>query len=135
MNATQLANDDVSAPDFGRTATLNHVGIPARDPEGLAAWYGRHFNLMVDGAFAYGDGWLIACEPGAPLVERPAHFGFMLDSRDKVDLWRAYFEARGIIVDAQRGGNAIFMDDPEGNSFEIFFDPTRFVSPPRPDES
>lgn len=111
------------------TLALNHVGIPARCPEALAAWYGGHFKLMVEGAFAYGDGWLIACEPGAPLTEMPAHFGFMLDNRAEVDRWKQYFEGQGITVDAQRNGNAIFMTDPEGNSFEIFFDPTRFVSP------
>ncbi|MDZ4139337.1 MAG: hypothetical protein U1D66_10735 [Erythrobacter sp.] len=129
MNAANLAPNGVSRPTLGRTFTLNHVGIPARDPERLAVWYGRHFNLMVEGAFAYGDGWMIACEPGTPLVEKPAHFGFMLDSREQVDLWKAYFDDAGIVVDVQRGGNAIFIDDPEGNSFEIFFDPTRFISP------
>jgi len=112
-----------------RGVALNHVGIPARNPEALAAWYGGHFNLMVEGAFAYGDGWLIACELGAPLTEMPAHFGFMLDNRAEVDRWKAYFDAQDIAVDAQRYGNAIFMNDPEGNSFEIFFDPTRFVAP------
>lgn len=129
MNSAHLERKDVPVMTPSRTAALNHVGIPARNPEELAKWYGRHFNLMVEGSFAYGDGWLIACELGADLVERPAHFGFMLDRREKVELWKAYFEAQGIIVDAQRGGNAIFIDDPEGNCFEIFFDPTRFVSP------
>lgn len=112
-----------------RAVALNHVGIPARNPEALAVWYGGHFNLMVEGAFAYGDGWLIACEPGAPLTEMPAHFGFMLDSRVEVDRWKKYFEGQDIAVEAQRNGNAIFINDPEGNSFEIFFDPTRFVAP------
>lgn len=111
------------------TPKLNHVGIPARCPETLAAWYGVHFKLMVEGAFAYGDGWLIACEPGSPLTEKPAHFGFMLDNRTEVDRWKEYFREQGVAVDVQRDGNAIFMTDPEGNSFEIFFDPTRFVAP------
>jgi catechol 2,3-dioxygenase-like lactoylglutathione lyase family enzyme len=115
-------------PVKARAFALNHVGIPARNPEALAAWYGSHFNLMVEGAFAYGDGWLIACEPGAPLTEMPAHFGFMLDNRAEVDRWKGYFEGQGIAVDAQRNGNAIFVTDPEGNSFEIFFDPTRFIA-------
>ncbi|UYV15398.1 VOC family protein [Porphyrobacter sp. ULC335] len=109
--------------------TLNHVGIPARDPDALAAWYGRHFELMVEGAFAYGDGWLIACEQAVQPTKMPAHFGFMLDSRGEVDRWKAYFDDQGIGVDTQRGGNAIFMTDPEGNIFEIFFDPTVFVAP------
>ena len=87
------------------------------------------FGLMVEGVFAYGDGWLIACEPGAPLVEMPAHFGFMLNNRNEVDEWKIYFEDRNIKVDSQRGGNSLFIDDPEGNSFEIFFDPTSFVPP------
>jgi hypothetical protein len=109
--------------------TLNHVGIPTRNPEALAAWYGGQFKLMVVGPFAYGDGWLIACELGAPLTEMPAHFGFMLDNRAEIDRWKEYFEGQGIAVDAQRHGNAIFVTDPEGNTFEIFFDPTRFVAP------
>lgn len=128
-----VADDHVPAENMThagvRTVALNHVGIPARNPEALAAWYGFHFNLMVEGSFAYGDGWLIACEPGAPLTEMPAHFGFMLDSRAGVDFWKKYFEGQDIAVEAQRHGNAIFMKDPEGNSFEIFFDPTRFVAP------
>lgn len=111
------------------TLTLNHVGIPARDPEALAAWYGCHFKLMVEGAFAYGDGWLIACELGAQPTKMPAHFGFMLDNHTEIDRWKEYFEGQGIAVDSQRDGNAIFLTDPEGNSFEIFFDPTRFVAP------
>lgn len=130
---SEVADDHVPAEDMTlpeeRTAALNHVGIPARNPEALAAWYGVHFNLMVEGAFAYGDDWLIACEPGAPLTEMPAHFGFKLDNRAEVDRWREYFEGQDIAVEAQRHGNAIFMNDPEGNSFEIFFDPTRFVAP------
>lgn len=128
-----VAVDQVPAEELTlvkkRSITLNHVGIPARNPEALAAWYGGHFKLMVEGAFAYGDGWLIACEPGAPLTEMPAHFGFMLDNRAEIDRWKEYFEGQGVAVDAQRNGNAIFMTDPEGNSFEIFFDPTRFVAP------
>lgn len=84
---------------------------------------------MVEGAFAYGDGWLIACEPGNPLTGTPAHFGFMLDNRAEVDRWKEYFQKQDINVDAQRDGNAIFMIDPEGNSFEIFYDLTRFVAP------
>lgn len=113
----------------GHTLTLNHIGIPARNPESLAAWYGGHFKLMVEGAFAYGDGWLIACELGVPLTEAPAHFGFMLDDSAEVDWWKTYFEGQGIAADTQRNGNAIFVTDPEGNSFEIFFDPTLFVAP------
>lgn len=128
-----VALDSVPAEEMTlvkkRPLTLNHVGIPARNPEALAAWYGVHFKLMVEGAFAYGDGWLIACELGAPLTEMPAHFGFMLDNRAEVDRWKGYFEEQGIAVDAQRNGNALFVTDPEGNSFEIFFDPTRFVAP------
>ena len=108
---------------------LNHVGIPSQAPEALAKWYGEQFGLMVEGAFAYGNGWLIACEPGEPIVEMPAHFGFMLDNREDVDLWKAYFISKGIDVTSDRGGNALFIDDPEGNSFEIFFDPTRFIPP------
>lgn len=130
------ADLEVSHPPASRTKsveectfTLNHVGIPARNPEALASWYGAHFNLMVEGAFAYGDHWLIACEPGAPLTEMPAHFGFMLNSRSEVDRWKEYFEKQDIVVDVQRDGNAIFISDPEGNSFEIFFDSTRFVPP------
>lgn len=110
---------------------LNHVGIPSRKPKALAKWYGNHFGLMVEGIFAYGDGWLIACEPGEPLLEMPAHFGFMLNDRKNVDEWKMYFESQNIQVDIQRDGNALFIDDPEGNSFEIFFDPTRFVPPKR----
>lgn len=63
------------------------------------------------------------------MTEAPAHFGFMRRGRSEIDLWKAYFEGQGVVVHAQRNENAMFMTDPEGNSFEIFFDPTRFVAP------
>lgn len=84
---------------------------------------------MVEGAFAYGDGWLITCEQGALMTETPAHFCFMLRDRSEINLWKAYFEGQGISVDAQRNENALFITDPEGNSFETFFDPTRYAAP------
>lgn len=72
---------------------------------------------------------LCACVAADPaLAEASAHFGFMLDNRAELDRWKTYYEGQGIAVDAQRNGNAIFVTDPERNSFEMFFGPSRFVA-------
>jgi catechol 2,3-dioxygenase-like lactoylglutathione lyase family enzyme len=103
---------------------LNHVGIPSRNPEKLAAWYAEHFGLMLDGAFAYGDGWQIACEEGEPLTNTVAHFGFMFDNKKNVTDWVDYFSSQGVTVEMTRDDNAAFIADPEGNVFEFFWDTT-----------
>ena len=108
---------------------LNHVGIPSRNPLKLAKWYAKHFKLMLDGPFAYGDGWLIACEDGEPLTDTIAHFGFMLSTKNEVTQWTDYLVSEGVEVEVQRQGNAVFIKDPEGNSFEFFWDPTEVKLP------
>lgn len=67
------------------TFALNHVGIPARCPETLAAWYGDHFKLMVEGAFAYGDGWLFASATAATFAGQRSS---SLPSQCRVVPWR-----------------------------------------------
>ncbi len=38
---------------------LNHVNIPARDPEGLVRWYASTFGLRAEGNKARGPGVLL----------------------------------------------------------------------------
>jgi len=57
---------------------LNHVGILGPDPDSLAAWYAKHFGLMLEGSFAYGDGWLLACGKGTAAGDPRTHFGFTM---------------------------------------------------------
>ncbi|GEM_PF-4131542 len=108
---------------------LNHIGILSPDPQALAAWYSDHFGLMQTGSFAYGDGWLLACGKGNPSGDPRTHFGFTLPSKARVKSWGDYFSARDIAFEVQRDGRAIFVKDPAGNHFEMYYDPTVFVPP------
>jgi len=43
--------------------------------------------------------------------------------------WGDYFAAQGIDFENQRDGHAVFVKDPAGNYFEIYYDPTVFIAP------
>lgn len=100
------------------TFRLQHLNLPARDPQGLARWYATTFGLQADDNKARGPGALIAFQPGEPINRAPElHVGFLVPSLSELKQW------------ADRlGGNlrngpeftAFQIRDPEGNCVEIY---------------
>jgi catechol-2,3-dioxygenase len=97
---------------------LEHLNIPARDPEGLARWYAQTFGLIVDRHLARGPGALIAFEKGEPVNRAPdLHVGFRVPSMAALNEWASKLNGQ-----IKEGGefNAFRVFDPEGNCVEIY---------------
>ena len=109
------------------TLRLTHLNLPARNPAALARWYEAQLGFERRETFLLGPGTLIAFEAGEPLGARGnTHFGFQVDAADVVARWAAHF---GTAVDAAPGYASTKVRDPEGNCFEIYWEPT---GPARP---
>jgi len=99
---------------------LNHLNIPARDPEGLVRWYAQTFGLQADGNKVRGPGVLIAFQQGEPVNRAPElHLGFQVPDNRKLAEWASKF---GVSVSAKPGAefNTFQLSDPEGNRLEIY---------------
>ena len=99
---------------------LDHLNLPASDPEGMAQWYASRLGLERRGSNVIGPGITLYFKKGMPLREGDRfHFGFRVENRSAVETW------------AQHLGVAIAFDeddffaarvtDPEGNTFEIYW--------------
>ena len=96
---------------------LQHLNMPARDPQGLARWYANTFGLQADDNKARGPGVLIAFQPGEPINRAPdLHAGFLVPSMAELDAMggsvRRDLEDRSRIhvVSAPRSGGQLRRD-------------------------
>jgi catechol 2,3-dioxygenase-like lactoylglutathione lyase family enzyme len=97
---------------------LNHVNIPARDPEGLVRWYAETFGLRAEGNKARGPGVLLVFKPGEPVKRSPElHLGFQVPSNAKLAEWAQKF---GATVNKGEEFNTFMVHDPEDNGLEIY---------------
>jgi hypothetical protein len=97
------------------------LNLPARDPVALARWYESRLGLRRRGAFVFAPGTLLVFEPGEPLGPRGnTHFGFEVASCEEVAEWARRFEAP---LEAEPGFASTKVRDPEGNCFEIYWEP------------
>jgi ribosomal protein S18 acetylase RimI-like enzyme len=99
---------------------LNHVNLPARDPQKLAGWYGERLGLEVEGAHVRGPGTLMVFEAGEPQAAAGAsHFGFEADSRAEV---LRLAEELGCGPEIEPYYVGFKCRDPEGNCFEVYWE-------------
>ena len=97
---------------------LNHVNIPARDPDGLVRWYAETFGLRAEGNKARGPGVLLVFKPGEPVKRAPElHFGLQVPSNAKLAEWARKF---GATVTKGEEFNTFQVSDPEDNCLEIY---------------
>lgn len=97
---------------------LDHLNIPARDPEGLARWYAQTFGLRAEGHKVRGPGVLIAFQAGEPVKRAPElHMGFRVPSNQILNEWAGKF---GQPVKKGEEFNAFRTVDPEDNCLEIY---------------
>ncbi len=117
--------------------TLEHIGLPARDPRALARWYAQTLGASVADA---GDSTppLFARLPGGAMLEIYAatsdspqisdnwlagfrHLALRVESIETV---KAELEQRGVkftdpVKPAAGGGRILFFTDPEGNLLHL----------------
>lgn len=97
---------------------LEHLNMPARDPEALARWYAQRFGLQADGHRVRGPGVLIAFQAGEP-VNRASelHVGFRVPSMAVLTEWAEKFGAQVSTGSEFASFRAL---DPEGNCIELY---------------
>lgn len=97
---------------------LEHLNLPARDPEGLAGWYAGNFGLHADRHLVRGPGVLIAFQRGEPVGRaEDVHLGLRVPSLESLEAWAAKFG-----VQTRTGPEFITIKvfDPEGNCIEMY---------------
>jgi catechol 2,3-dioxygenase-like lactoylglutathione lyase family enzyme len=97
---------------------LDHVNMPARDPEGLARWYAKTFGLQAEGRRVSGPGLLMVFQSGEPVQRAPdLHLGLRVPSMSELSRWAD--QLGGQITNGTEF--ATFRTfDPEGNCLEIY---------------
>jgi catechol 2,3-dioxygenase-like lactoylglutathione lyase family enzyme len=97
---------------------LDHLNLPARDPEGLAGWYARTFGLKADQHRVRGPGVLMAFQAGEPVKRAPEfHVGFRVENMKALNEWAGRFGAQ-VTSGAEFASFRTF--DPEDNCVEIY---------------
>jgi catechol-2,3-dioxygenase len=97
---------------------LQHLNLPARDPQGLARWYASTFGLQADGNRARGPGVLLAFQPGDPVNRAPdLHVGFLVPSVAELNRWAGKL---GGTIKQGPEFTAFQIRDPEGNCVELY---------------
>jgi catechol-2,3-dioxygenase len=99
---------------------LDHLNLPAHDPEILAQWYAERLGLDHKGDKAVGPGITLYFTKGTPLRQGDRfHFGFRVESRAAVDTWAQHL---GVAIAFDEDDFfAARVSDPEGNTFEIYW--------------
>lgn len=97
---------------------LDHVNMPASDPEALADWYAKTFDLQAEGRRVSGPGLLIVFVHGEPVRRAPElHVGLRAPSQSALEQWASRF---GTQVAPGAEFNSFRTFDPEGNCVEIY---------------
>ena len=99
--------------------TLDHVQMPARDPEGLAAWYAKTFGLRAQKNRVYGSDFLIVFQPGTPVERSPElHFGLNVGNMKTLAAWAEKLGSP--LSSGKTEYAAVLVHDPEGNGVELY---------------
>ena len=97
---------------------LQHLNLPARDPQGLARWYATTFGLQADDNKARGPSVLIAFQPGEPVNRAPElHAGFLVASLVDLNQWAGRL---GGTLKKGLEFTSFQLRDPEGNCVELY---------------
>jgi len=97
---------------------LEHLNLPARDPEGLARWYADNFGLRADRHLVRGPGVLIAFQRGEPIGQPDMlHLGLRVPSLEALDAWARKF---GVETKAGPEFTTIKVFDPDGYCIEMY---------------
>ena len=112
--------------DVNPPLAIDHVNLPARDPDALARWYVETLGFDRHGPFLWSGGSLLVFVRGEPLPTGAFHVGCRAASRAVLDGWVDELRRRGVDVPAATGDEAYAstrLRDPEGNELELFHEP------------
>jgi len=99
---------------------LDHLNLPAQDPELLAQWYAQRLGPRAAGRHRRRTGDHTLLHQGHALRQGDRfHFGFRVENRSAVDAWAQHLGV-AIAFDGRPIFFAARMSDPEGNTFEIY---------------
>jgi catechol 2,3-dioxygenase-like lactoylglutathione lyase family enzyme len=97
---------------------LEHLNLPARDPETLVRWYAQTLGLRADRHLVRGDGVLIAFQAGEPVNRAPElHIGLRVPSMAALNEWANKFGAQ---ITTGSEFASFRTSDPEGNCLELY---------------
>ena len=100
---------------------LDHINIPAQDPEVLAQWYADRLGIERRGNMVVGPGISIFFKKGPPLKAGDAfHFGFRVENKSAVETWAEHLGVA--IAFDEHDFFAARVTDPDGNVFEVYWD-------------
>jgi glyoxylase I family protein len=118
--------------------TVEHLGLPARDPAALRDWYVRLFGAKVVFSTNQTPPAFLLALPGGVMIEVYGGDGSLPQTSDnKLNGWRhvalrvdsvaaaqAELEQRGLkftegVKPAGGGGKVLFFQDPEGNLLHL----------------
>jgi predicted enzyme related to lactoylglutathione lyase len=117
---------------MAKVVGIGGVFLKAKDPQGLAAWYGTHLGVpqMDDGALAFDGPDSIGMTVFAHFPLDTRYFGdgaqqAMINFRvDDLDQLLAQLGAAGVRIDPKREdysyGRFAWIWDPEGNRVELW---------------
>lgn len=106
---------------------LNHLNVPARDPEAQSKWYVDKLGFVAHGKLLWSGNSLLVFIQGEPIGTDQWHFGFQVESLQELRQWVSKLRARDVEVPDIEGDDeysTVYVNDPEGNTFEIFYEKT-----------
>jgi catechol 2,3-dioxygenase-like lactoylglutathione lyase family enzyme len=106
---------------------MNHLNVPARNPQALCEWYVDKLGFVAHGRFLWSGGSLLVFVEGEPISAEHWHFGFRVESLQDLEAWVLRLRASDVEVPDIEGDDeysTVYVKDPEGNTFEIFYEPT-----------
>lgn len=105
---------------------LNHLNLPARDPQAQRAWYVAFLGFRAMGRFLWSGGTLLVFQDGVPLDRTDVHLGFRVSSLGELTQWVERLRGLGCDPGEIEGDETyatVFFHDPEGNRIELFYEP------------
>lgn len=103
--------------------SLNHIALPARDPQKLVQWYTQKLGFVQKGKQLWSQGTALTLLQGTPLPNDDWHFGFRLSNHQALSTWRNKLVAAGVELSKEYAHGtyqSFFVRDPEGNDIEFF---------------
>jgi catechol 2,3-dioxygenase-like lactoylglutathione lyase family enzyme len=105
---------------------LNHVNLPARDPDALGRWYVEKLGFKANRRFLWSAGTLLVFVKGEPVASGALHVGCRVESLGDLRAWVDELRRRGVVVPDIEGDESyatVRIEDPEGNEIELFYEP------------